>query len=199
MNVFVLCSGRCGSVTFIKACKHIINYSADHESRSHLLGDEHFKYPKKHIEADNRLSWFLGRLDKAFGDDAFYVHLKRNEIDTANSFKKRYNNGIIKAYRKKILMKITSGSDPLDVALDYYNTVNSNIELFLKDKTKKMTFSLENAKMDFRSFWNSIGAEGSLKFALSEWDVYHNASVEINFNFKKKLKFLNQITISRIL
>ena len=56
MNVFVLCTGRCGSTTFACACRHIENYTAAHESRSHLAGPERFAYPEDHIEVDNRLS-----------------------------------------------------------------------------------------------------------------------------------------------
>lgn len=56
MNVFVLNSGRCGSTTFIAACRHITNYSSGHESRATLIGEERLAYPTQHIEADNRLS-----------------------------------------------------------------------------------------------------------------------------------------------
>lgn len=176
MNVFVLCTGRSGSVTFIKACRHIRNYSAAHESRAGRLGPEHFAYPADHIEADNRLSWFLGRLDRAYGDEAVYVHLRRDEADTARSFTRRYERGIIKAYREEILMGLPAGAEPLAVARDYCQTVNTNIEHFLKDKSRKMEFSLENAREDFRRFWQLIGAEGDLEAALAEWERSYNAS-----------------------
>lgn len=76
MNIFVLNTGRCGSTTLIKACRHITNYSEAHESRCAMLGRERLNYPPNHIEADKRLVWLLGRLDKEYGDDALYVHLK---------------------------------------------------------------------------------------------------------------------------
>ena len=85
MNVFVLSTGRCGSTTFIKACSHITNYSSAHESLSTRTGKQRLNYPENHIEADNRLSWLLGRLDNTYGDDAFYVHLNRNIEDTIAS------------------------------------------------------------------------------------------------------------------
>ena len=176
MNVFILCTGRCASTTFVEACKHIKNYSTAHESRSVLIGDERLNYPLNHIEADNRLSWFLGRLERAYGDDAFYVHLKRNDLDTARSFIKRYDSGIIKAYRSGPLMGSPPNTNPLHLCLDYCDTVNANIEAFLKDKTKKTNVSLENAKEDFKHFWDLIGAAGDLRAALSEWDKINNAS-----------------------
>lgn len=71
MNVFVLCTGRCGSTTFIESARHISNYSAGHETRTYLTGAARFDYPQSHIEADNRLSWLLGRLNKTFGGGRF--------------------------------------------------------------------------------------------------------------------------------
>ncbi len=177
MNVFVLNTGRCGSTTFIEACKHITNFSSAHESRSALLGDERLDYPKNHIEADNRLSWLLGRLDKKYGDDAFYVHLKRNENDTAHSFTKRYSYGIIKAYRGSgIMLGLPENSDSMSVALDYCYTINSNIELFLNDKSKKVTITLENIDQGFTEFWNLINAEGDRGAALAEFSINYNAT-----------------------
>lgn len=176
MNVFVLCTGRCGSVTFIEACRHISNYSAAHESRSHLVGSERLAFPPRHIEADNRLSWYLGRLDQAYGDTAFYVHLLRDAEATAKSFVRRYETGIIKAYADGIIMGKKPASDPMEVCLDYVNTVNSNIAAFLRDKSQTMTFHLEQADADFRVFWERTGAEGDLDAALAQWQQRHNAS-----------------------
>jgi hypothetical protein len=62
------------------------------------------------------------------------------------------------------------------VALDYCDTVNSNIELFLKDKPNKLSFSLANAENDFRRFWSTIGASGDLDAALAEFQSKHNAT-----------------------
>lgn len=177
MNVFVLTTGRSGSTTFIEACKQITNFSTAHESRTDRIGSDRFDYPDDHIEADNRLSWLLGRLDERFGDDAIYVHLVRDKGATARSFTKRYERGIIKAYRGNgILMNVSEEVDPLEIALDYCDTIASNIALFLKDKTKTLEFALENAQADFTAFWNYIDAEGDLASALSEFDVKHNAT-----------------------
>ncbi|GAK50563.1 hypothetical protein U14_01795 [Candidatus Moduliflexus flocculans] len=176
MNVFILCTGRCGSMTFIEACKQITNYSCGHESREHLLGADRLNYPKNHIEADNRLSWLLGRLEAAYGDHAFYVHLKRDDTDTACSYTKRYERGIIRAYREDILFGSSPDYDPMAVCLDFCQTINANIAAFLKDKTQTMPFSFEYAKRDFAEFWNRIGAKGDLERALAAWDITYNAS-----------------------
>ncbi|GAB6042934.1 hypothetical protein [Endothiovibrio diazotrophicus] len=177
MNIFVLNTGRCGSTTFIEACRHIDNYSAAHESRARLTGTARLAYPADHIEADNRLSWLLGRLDDAYGTDALYVHLSRERDAVAASFARRAGFGIMRAYREGILMEGEEGQDALELAYDYIDTVESNIAHFLRDKPRTMEFQLENAKDAFRDFWERIGARGDLERALAEWDVRHNASV----------------------
>ena len=175
MNVFVLNAGRCGSTTFIRACRHIDNYSAAHESRLRLTGPQRLAYPADHIEADNRLSWLLGRLERAYGDDAFYVHLRRERDASARSFARRADFGIMQAYREGILLG-GQGQDAEEIALDYLDTVESNIALFLDGKTRVMDFRLEHARQDFRRFWQAIDATGDLERALAEWDVRYNAS-----------------------
>ena len=177
MNIFILSTGPCGSTTFIQACQHIKNYTASHESRSALTGKQRLGYPDKHIEADNRLSWFLGRLDREYGDNAIYVHLTRDRASTAESFALRKDYGIMQAYKEGILQGGTEQQSALDLALDYIDTVEANIMHFLKDKTNKMTFKLESARDDFEKFWNLIGADGNLDNALAEWEVHYNASV----------------------
>ncbi|WP_316367827.1 hypothetical protein [Candidatus Thiodiazotropha sp. CDECU1] len=176
MNIFILNAGRCGSSTFVQACKHISNFSAAHESRSTLTGDLRLAYPDNHIEADNRLCWMLGRLDQKYGNDAYYVHLTRDRQASVESFVKRMDYGIMRAYREGILMGGQQQS-ALEIASDYMNTVSRNISLFLKGKDHTMMFNLENASSDFVDFWNWIGAQGELDKALAEWQIRYNASV----------------------
>ncbi|MGB3239645.1 MAG: tetratricopeptide repeat protein [Geitlerinemataceae cyanobacterium] len=198
MNVFILCTGRCGSTTFVEACSSIQNYTSAHESRTGLLGDARFQYPENHIEADNRLAWFLGRLENAYGDRAFYVHLTRDREETAQSYSKRvHKTGIMNAYARGIIQGASPDTDLFDISLDYWDTVNSNIELFLLNKTHKMKFSLETAKEDFEKFWHWIGAQGDSSAALSQWDRQYNASkaltvedyIKAGNQFRKKGQF----------
>ncbi|WP_293073572.1 hypothetical protein [Moorena sp. SIO4A5] len=128
-NVFVLCTGRCGSTTFAQACQHIQNYTVSHESRISLIGDKRLQYSQNHIEVDNRLSWFLGSLDKNYGDCAFYVHLKRDIMSTAKSSAKRLDSPIIKGYSESIILPKQFNYERLDICIDYCNTVTANIEL----------------------------------------------------------------------
>ncbi len=176
MNVFVLNSGRCGSLGWIRACGHITNYSAGHESRAHVVGPARLAYPDRHIEADNRLSWLLGRLDRAYGRDAFYVHLLRDREQAARSFAKRRHFGILHAYEQGILWGADPRGDALELARDYLETVESNIRLFLRDKPLVLEARLERLEDDFLEFWSAIGAEGDREAALAELAKRHNAS-----------------------
>ena len=176
MNIFVLNSGRCGSTTFIKACQHITNYTSAHESLLTETGVNRLNYADNHIEADNRLCWFLGRLDETFGDNAYYVHLSRKPEDTADSFSKRIDFGILKAYEQGILMHNKHKLSAHEIAADYIETIESNIRLFLKDKSNTMEISLETIKTDFPEFWKRINAQGDLAKALKELDINYNAS-----------------------
>lgn len=177
MNIFILCTGRCGSTTFIRAASHIANFTSAHESRTMFTGRERFAYPKNHIEADNRLSWFLGRLDQCYGAKAYYVHLQRDLKQTAESFQERWDFGIMQAYHSAIIMGKNTQKRHADInyCIDYCETVNSNIALFLRDKPYKMDFKLECADYDWQQFWNWIGAEGSLDASLREWQTMYNA------------------------
>ena len=177
MNVFILCTGRCGSKTFSKACGEIKNYTVGFESRTQLLGYERLNYTDNHIEIDNRLSWFLGRLDEKYGDDAVYVHLKRKATEVSESYVRRYNQGIMKAYRGKgILLGVDKDVDPILIATDYCYTINSNIELFLKDKKTKIVFNIEQAKKQFPVFCNMITADVDIDNALKHFDKRYNES-----------------------
>ena len=125
------------------------------------------------------MSWRLGRLDDEYGDRAFYVHLQRDTANTARSFLARFDRGIIHAYSNQIIMggvRRNPATVPMDFCVDYCNTVNANIRHFLKDKSRWMTFRLENAKSDFALFWDRIGAVGDQQAALAEWNVRYNAT-----------------------
>ncbi len=181
MNVFVLCTGRSGSVSFAHACEFIKNYTSGHESQAKTIGPNRLKYPENHIEADNRLSWLLGDLDKRYGDEAYYIHLIRDKEKTVKSIARRWyaENSINKAFASGILMNPfykLSKAESLKVCEQYYDTVNANIELFLKDKTKTQIIHLESIKEDFKTFWSRVGAEGDLEAALNSFDTPHNIS-----------------------
>ena len=193
MNVFILCTGRCGSMSISQACKELYNYTSGHETRITKLGDERINFPENHIEADNRLAWFLGSLDKKYGNDAFYVHMTRDTNKTAQSYNNRWQQvgSIVKAYTQGILItpyQKINPSERIKYCLDYCETIDENIKHFLKDKDMKCTISLESLEEDFLKFWDLIGAKGNQKKALLALNERHNASRLNNSDFTYKLK-----------
>lgn len=165
-------------MSLIRACAHFTNYTAGHETRTHLPGERRFDYPPSHIEADNRLSWLLGRLDRHFGDRATYVHLQRDPEEVAQSFRERAKQGIFKAYSRDILARSETKASyvaKITHARDLVDTINENINLFLRDKTHVREIHVDRFAADFRDFAEWIGARGDLTAAEAELETRHNA------------------------
>lgn len=169
-------------MTFARAAAHLTNYTAGHETLAGTVGSQRLDYPDRHVEVDNRLSWFLGHLDDRFGDEAFYVHLTRDPATTAASFERRWTYswraGIIEAFAHGLLQhpQDWSPGDRMAVCRYYVDTVDANIRSFLRGRPRRIDVRLESAAHDFASFWAAVGGEGDLQAALGEWQVQHNAS-----------------------
>ncbi len=173
-HVFVLCTGRCGSVTFAKACGHFSNYSAGHET-NRASGPARLDYPEGHIEVDNRLAWFLGELEQRYGDEALYLHLVRDESQVAASYDRRwhYHGSLIRGFSEGICGHTLPGPE---AAADLVAAVNANIRAFLRDKTHVITGDIDDVTSWFPGFAAAIGATGALQAALKEFENHHNAS-----------------------
>jgi len=180
-NVFVLCTGRCGSVTLSKACRHIKNWTAGHETRVHVLGPDRLNYGARHIEVDNRLAWFLGRLDAVYGERAGYIWLQRDLDATARSYARRRGTGLMKAYEDCIHFGDPAARtrNAFEIAFDLVWTVSFNIEHFLRSvpDERKRFLQLERAGEDFPRIWEWLEAEGDFQKALAEWKTTYNASL----------------------
>jgi hypothetical protein len=199
MRVFILSTGRCGSTSFARACSHITNYTTGHETQVMRFGPCRLDYPDRHIEVDNRLSWFLGSLDRRYGDEAFYVHLTRDPAAVARSYARRLSNGksayrryrtalalarrdetqswIMDGFGHHIVIRSApySEDEALRLACSFVATVTDNIELFLGGKSRVLRFPIEVAEGLFPKFWAEISAEGDFSAALAEFGLRHNA------------------------
>ncbi len=179
MNVFVLGTGRCGTVTFSKACARIANYTCGHESRSSLVGGARLGYPPNHIEVDPRLPWFLGKLARRY-PGAFYVHLVREPAAVAASIERRWGGraSFARAFGESMLWRADRTASRLDIARFQIETMTANIELFLStlDDDQHMVAQLEEADDWFPKFWDQIGATGNMTRALHEFSIHYNSS-----------------------
>lgn len=181
-HIFVLSPGRSGSQTFAEACQHLTNYSAAHESLSSKLGNERFAFPENHIEVDNRLCWFFGEMEKRFDDnETLYINLQRDHSKTVDSFLHRlrnsqYRSSIMSAFAHGIIMKSGDwkAEEELDLASFYVDTVQSNIEHFLRGR-RHLVVSRDDGGESFAEFLKEISAEGDLEQAINTWNQVFNA------------------------
>jgi len=184
-NIFVLCTGRCGSMTMARACQHATNYTAAHESW--VLRND-LAYPDNHIEVNNRLTWFLGLMDAKF-PDARYVHLTRDPEAVAISHAKHCVNQpakIINGWRNVMRMGWQRHKHPdRDVMTDcreYVAAVTGLITVFLRSPDingdPRDWVHVDIDKPDsFRQFWHWAGCAGSLDRAMATFKTRHNMKV----------------------
>ena len=175
-NVFVLCTGRCGSTTFYKACSHIKNYTSGHESKISDPTMERFKFPKHHIEIDNRLSWFLPLLDVFNNENrTFYVHLVRNFELTVNSFMKRKGP---KSHLDNFIRGFCNQNDVNEnryqLAKRMVATIDMTINNYVHNKPHVRDFFIEAAKEQFPYFCEQINADVNIEKAIKEFDIKYN-------------------------
>lgn len=182
MRAFILTTGRSGSTTFAKACAHIINYTSGHESRADKIKDR-CAYPEDHIEVDNRLSWFLGTLDRLYGTDPLYIHLTRDRDEVIRSYARRRRSpmSIMRATANGILQRREPPkTDEQWQAVSglVVDTVTDNINLFLGDKPNVIDVTLDNIQVGFDEMWARLGCEGDIEAAHAELRKRHNATPE---------------------
>ena len=176
MRVFVLCTGRCGSVTFARACSFIRNYTVGHESRWGRFGMDRLDYPENHIEVDNRLVWYLGLIDRIYGNEAFYVHLTRSRQHVIESFAQRHHRELMAGWRAIIDMEM-SGT-PQQRAAEYVDCATAAIQSFLKDKPYWVPVPIEDAKCGFTRMCSVINASVDEVGAWSTLARRHNQGLE---------------------
>ncbi|SEE23770.1 hypothetical protein [Jiangella alba] len=171
LRVFVLGTGRCGSSTFIKACRHIDNYTAAGGS---LPGGEiaanRLDYPEAHIEVDRRLCTRLDTLRAAYGSNSLFIHLRRDPAQVAASIAGdwRAQEPVLRSLAPTVVA--SHGSSPLELARRYVDSVRAGIESFRATVPYSMTIDLERARSQFAEFWYRIGAEGDHAAAAGEFD-----------------------------
>lgn len=187
MNVFVLCTGRCGSTTLAKAFSHVNNYTAAHESMFGRPAAERFGadgYPAQHIEVDTIMSWFPGPLRKRYGDMAYYIHLLRDRDATAGSLMAHLGRGgFADGYAGSLFLSNTPprkdlAKSALGMCYDYVDTITENIRWFLNSHPKNMQaeIEIEQPHDRFSGIWADINARGNMGRALRELNVKYNSS-----------------------
>lgn len=130
MRVFVVGTGRTGSLTLAKALEATVtNFSVGHETQSELPWERR-EYPDKHIEVDHRLSFYLSLvLSEEWGPELAIVHLQRELEATVASWARRFRvrGGMMRAWTNGILFR-PGELEPELAARDYVAAVRANVD-----------------------------------------------------------------------
>jgi len=171
-----------------KACQVATNYTAAHESL-YLRND--LKYPDNHIEVNNRLTWWVGLLDKKF-PDAKYVYLTRDPEAVAISHEKNCMKKparIIEYWRRTMRMgwkkhkagnpKLRNERPAIVDCREYVAACNGLIEVFLRSPKRngepRDWFHVDiDDPESFRRFWLWAGLEGDLDKAMDVFNIRTN-------------------------
>jgi hypothetical protein len=162
MRIFITGTGRCGTKTLANACKHITNYTSGHETRARLPMPNRLNYPDNHIEVDNRLIWFLDRINP---DDSQVWRMSRNLEKVFRSFMNRPDSSIIKAVRDGIFM---------NPKMSWTDAVYAYLKMEAVQTLGLPEIKLEEPDTHL-AFWDAIKAEGDKDAFLAAMKEVHNA------------------------
>jgi len=170
MRVFVVGTGRCGSVTFARACEHMTNFTTGHE--------EVFCKPDKLVWPDQHVAvgpmWPLVPLLRRAWPDLVLVHLIRTDVA---EFIESYmtlegsRGPTIDVWADLYVGAPISDAERRGRCLLFHASTNELIRALGPD----LTVRLEHGRDDFARFWDHVGARGDRDGALAEWSVKHNA------------------------
>lgn len=173
MRIFVIGTARCGATTFLRACRHLTNFTTGRSPGIPLGEGKAFLYPDHHIEVDPRLAWFLGSLADRY-PDAVFVHLRRRRNEVVDSLVRHWSrlwqDPCLTAFRQVALPKGTGWSFEQRRHLGelVVDSTLANVDTFLRTRTS-LTLWLHEIQESFPVFLDFIGAEGNLAAALDEW------------------------------
>ena len=176
MRIFVTGTGRCGTVTFSKACAHISNFTSGHETHTNkrrggrLGGDvANWDYPDNHIEISSQLVIAIPILKKKY-PDARWIHLVREDRDACARSLCGWSD--MAAFAKYWFLN--AQPDPLATAYAIYDTVRGMAEAMLPDA---FIFRLEQAASDWPACWEFMHAAGDRRAAAAEFQTRYNATI----------------------
>jgi len=181
MRVFCLSTGRSGTTTFSRSLSHATNFTSGHETRTSICTSDRLEYPDAHIEADNRLAFFLGALKQRYDSaNTIWVHLRRNPKDVVNSYlRRRYSPAqLVHAFGHGILMSAEPKTEDewRSVTELMVRSVRANIEAFMETQDLTVTMDIENPVPALTRIWSLAGIEGDFAASIAEWEVRHNQS-----------------------
>lgn len=187
-NIFIVSSGRTATTAMAKACAHLEGYSADHESRARRPFAERLNYPKWHIEADNRLLFFLMQLEDKYGDNALYIYLERDAEAVAKSYAGRWHLtvSIVRTFTHGIKMasRVTK-PDIIDHCRDFVNYSDDSFRRFLSRRSNVVFMDVSDLEGEFPKLCDALGVATPEK-SLEELRIRHNTNYKNTFMVRLK-------------
>lgn len=177
-NVFVLSTGRAGSVTFANACQWITNFTTAHESKISDVSGDRIRYPDKHIEVDHRLSFFKGLIHANYDPaSTYWVYLKRNHLAVEYSWVRRTHikGSMINTWPHAAFFRPDT-SNTLLMAQHYVRSTMADLQFFIDNVRHGSVINIEDPRDDFLDFWDAIGAQGDKLRALATLEERYNVS-----------------------
>lgn len=176
-NVFILSTGRTATTAFASAAGLLPGFSAAHESRVMEPFATRIDYAPNHIEADNRLIFFLPQLEEKFGDTAYYVYLQRDPELIAQSYARRWHLtvSVVRAWTHGMRMKPRVRRTEIESCCrDFVDYADSTLSLFLARQRNVMLYDIADAENEFLRFSRWLGVDRPPQAALDQWKKRHN-------------------------
>lgn len=164
MRIFVVGTGRCGTVTFSKAASHATNYTVGHESKAGRVAD--WEYPDNHIEVSSQLVIAIPILREIY-PDAKWVWMIRDRDECVKSLARldAMDAFSFVFFQQKRPYRI-------EVASAVYDLLNGLCDECLP--RNRMVFLLRDAKESWKRTWTNMWCEGDFDASLKEWDTKYN-------------------------
>lgn len=182
MRVVVVGTGRCGTVTFTKACRHLTNYTSKHESTSGMTSAAALRLPDNHIEVNPHLSRMLWPLDRELaGADVLWVHLQRKREEVVESWVRRGRKAGVGLWTP-LVMRVNAqklNDEQWRYACGLcYDSITGDIGAFMRTRTdgQQMHMWLHEAQARWPEFLKRIKARGNGRASQAEWNIRHNAT-----------------------
>lgn len=167
MRVFVTGTGRCGTVTFARACGHITNFTSGHETRAKR---PKILYPDNHIEVDPHLVWRMGELIETY-PKAFYVFLYREPNEVKASMAKRPS---MKVWGRFAFMN--PSIRPSVAARSIHDSAIAVMAWYKGSIETQIAMHTPIPDKQWLAFTSKIGAQGNAGAQLAELKKKYNAS-----------------------
>lgn len=152
-RVFVTGAGRCGTLTFAKACEHVKGFTAAHESHAGRISTD---YPEHHIEVDPHLLWIAPGLIERY-PEARWVILERKDMGAhVRSLSAR---ATMDAWARLAFQTRAMGTNRHDLGLSFWSFAEGALRAFLP---KALVLSTPVPPSGWNRFLDYIDADATL-------------------------------------